>query len=217
MRTTLAALVCVLVPGLLHAQSDPPPLPRNDVTVSTGWIGARYRNVGDYSQWHGSLFGGANVGHYWTENLKTEVEAGWLSTTTSHSYEAFILNGERAYVQGDYVLKDLKLSVSQTFQFGHNAWIHPFLGAGVDLDYLRTTDDRPPQQAFVYPNGGGPSRSILIPGVHERERAARAVGFAKGGFKMYVSDRAFVVQEFKFGFGRGLDHMLWKTGIGIDF
>lgn len=217
MRTALAALMCVLVPGLLHAQTDPPSLHRNDVTVSTGWTLAHYRHVSDYAPWHGSLFGGANLGHYWTENLKTEVEAGWMSTTKSPSYEPVILNGERAYVQGDYVFHDLKLSVSQTFQFGHNAWVHPYLGAGIDLDYLRTTEDRPSQQAYVYPTNGGPSRAILIAGVHERDEAARAVGFAKGGFKMYVSDRAFVVQEFKFGFASGLDHMLWKTGLGIDF
>jgi hypothetical protein len=217
MRTALAALACVLVPALLHAQTDGPPSTRNDVTVSTGWIGARYRNVDDYRQWHGSLFGGANVGHYWTENLKTDVEAGWLSTTKAHSYESIFINGDRAFVQGDYVVKDLKLSVSQIFQFGHHAWVHPFLGAGVDLDHRRTAEDRPSQQAFVYPTGSGPSRSILIPGIHERVRAVRAVGFAKGGFKVYLSDRAFVVQEVKFGLDRGLDHLLWKTGLGIDF
>jgi hypothetical protein len=220
MRRALAALVCVLVPGLLHAQSDTPLLPRNDVTVSTGLIGAQYRQTADiYDRWHGSVFGGMNFGHYWTDNHKTEVEAGWLSTATSHSYEAIPIGADRAYVQSEYLFKDLRLSLSQSVQFGRNAWIHPFVGAGVDIDYLRTTEDRPPQFStiFVSTTSSRDNRSVLVPGLREREAKVRAVPFAKGGFKIYVSDRAFVVQEFKFGIANGVDHVLWKTGVGIDF
>lgn len=220
MRTALAALVCVLVPGLLHAQSDVPQLPRNDVTVSTGLIDAQYRQTADvYERWHGSVFGGINFGHYWSDHYKTELEAGWLSAAKSHSYEAILIGADRAFVQSEYLFKDLRLSFSQSVQFGRNAWIHPFAGAGVDLDYLRTTEDRPPQfsTVFVGSISSRDNRSVLIPGVREHETSIRAVPFAKGGFKIYLSDRAFVVQEFKFGFANGVDHVLWKTGVGIDF
>ncbi len=220
MRTTIAALVCVLVPGLLHAQPDVPQLPRNDVTVSTGLIGAQYRQTADiYDRWHGSVFGGVNFGHYWTDNHKTEVEAGWLSTAKSHSYEAVQIGADRAFVQSEYFFKDLRLSLSQSVQFGRNAWIHPFVGGGVDIDYLRTTEDRAPQFITIFATSPSSrdTRSVLVPELHERETTMRAVPFAKGGFKFYVSDRAFVVQEFKLGFTTRVDHLLWKTGVGIDF
>ena len=220
MRTALAALVCVLVPGLLHAQSDVLQLPRNDVTISTGLINAQYRQTADiYDHWHGSVFAGINFGHYWTDHNKTEVEAGWLSTAKSHSYEAVQIGADRVYVQSEYLFKDLRLSLSQSVQFGRNQWIHPFIGAGVDIDYLRTTEDLPAQISTVFASSvsGRDNRSVSIQGVHERDTALRAVPFAKGGFKIYVSDRAFLVQEFKFGFAHGVDHVLWKTGVGIDF
>jgi opacity protein-like surface antigen len=220
MRTALAALVCVLVPGLLHAQSDVPQLPRNDVTVSTGLIDAQYRQTADvYERWHGSVFGGINFGHYWTDHYKTEVEAGWLSTAKSHSYESVPIGADRAYVQSDYLFKDLRLSLSQLVQFGRNEWIHPFIGAGVDIDYLRTTEDRPPQMSTIFVSNlsGRDNRSVFVPGLRERETAVRGVPFAKGGFKIYVSDRGFLVQEFKLGFTDRVDHVLWKTGVGIDF
>jgi opacity protein-like surface antigen len=217
MRTALAALACVLVPALLHAQSDAPLLPRNDVTVSTGLIGAQYPQAADvYERWHGSVFGGINFGHYWTDNNKTDVEAGWLSTATSHSYEALTIGADRAFVQSEYLFRDLRLSLSQSVQFGRNAWIHPFVGAGVDIDYLRTTEDRPPQFSTIFVSSRD-NRSVFVPGLREHETRIRAVPFAKGGFKIYMSDRAFVVQEFKFGFANGVDHVLWKTGVGIDF
>jgi hypothetical protein len=220
MRTALAALVCVLVPGLLHAQSDEPQLRRNDVTVSTGLSDAQHRQTADlYQRWHGSVFGGINFGHYWTDNYKTEVEAGWLSTAKSHGYELLPIGGAGAYVQSEYLFKDLRLSLSQSVQFGRNAWIHPFLGAGVDLDYLRITEDRPPQISTIFASSTASrdNRSVSVPGLRERDTTLRAVPFAKGGFKIYVSDRAFLVQEFKFGFADGVDHVLWKTGVGIDF
>jgi opacity protein-like surface antigen len=217
MRTVLAACLCVLVPTLAFAQIDAPRVPRNDVTLSTGWVGTRQRHFDTYTRWSGSLFGGLNVGHYWTDNLKTDVEAGWLSTTRSHPYETITLGTDRGYVQSDYVRKDLKLSVSQIVQFGRHAWVHPFLGAGVELDYLRTTEDRAPQEVTVYGTSGSQGRRVLIPGIHEQETNTRAVPFGKGGFKIYLSDRTFVVQEFKVGLTSGFDHVLWKTGVGIDF
>ena len=61
------------------------------------------------------------------------------------------------------------------------------------------------------------NRSVTVQGLHERETALRAVPFAKGGFKIYMSDRTFLVQEFKLGFTDRVDHVLWKTGVGIDF
>jgi opacity protein-like surface antigen len=135
----------------LHAQSDAPDLPKNDVTLSTGLIDAQYRQTADiYDRWHGSVFGGINLGHYWTDHSKTEVEAGWLSTAKSQSYEAVAIGADRAYVQSEYLFKDLRLSLSQSVQLGRNAWIHPFVGAGLDLDYLRTTEDRPPQFSSIF-------------------------------------------------------------------
>jgi hypothetical protein len=220
MRTALAALVCVLVPGLLHAQSDVPQLPRNDITVSTGLINAQYRQTADiYDRWHGSAFGGLNFGHYWTDHSKTEVEAGWLSTAKSNSYEAVQIGADRVYLQSEYLFKDLRLSLSQSVQFGRNQWIHPFLGAGVDVDYLRTAEDRPTQTstAFASSLSGRDNRLVTVQGLHEEETALRAVPFAKGGVKIYLSDRAFLVQEFKLGFTDRVDHVLWKTGVGIDF
>jgi hypothetical protein len=217
MRTALAALVCVLVPGVLHAQSEVQPLARNDVTFSTGWIGAQHPHTGDtYTDWHASLFGGINLGHYWTDHLKTEVEAGWLSTAKSDRYQAVMVGADRTYAESDVLFRDLKLSLSQSVQFGRNAWVHPFLGAGVDVDYLRSVEDRATQVNTIFVTSRE-NRSVVVPGIHTRETRVRAVPFVKSGFKMYVTDGTFIVQEFKFGIANGVDHVLWKTGIGIDF
>jgi hypothetical protein len=130
-----------------------------------------------------------------------------------------LIGADRAFVQSEYFFRDLRLSLSQSVQFGRNAWIHPFVGGGVDIDYLRTTEDRAQQFTTIFATSPSSrdTRSVPVPELHERETTMRAVPFAKGGFKFYVSDRAFVVQEFKLGFTNHVDHLLWKTGVGIDF
>ena len=204
MRIMLAALVCVLFLKVPGVQAQPNvPLSRHDVTISTGWIGAGYHNLEEYRRWHGSVFGGLSLGQYWTDNLKTDVEAGWLSTVKSENYEPVQTAAGRSFARELAVMKDLRLSLSQSVQFGRNAWVHPFLAAGVDVDYLRSIRDRPAQQG--------------VAATRVSERDLRLVPFVKGGFKIYASDRAFIVQEFKFGVADGLDHALWKTGVGIDF
>jgi hypothetical protein len=203
----------MFAPQPLLAQDSAPVLRRSEVTASTGWIGAEY-GLSEYDQWHASLFGGLSVGHYGTDHLKTEVEAGWLSKATARDYEEIQIGADRVYAASDYTFKDFRLSLSQSVQFGRNAWVHPFLGVGVDLDVLRSHEIRPAQQGFVLTSG---SQRVAIPAMEESETTVRGVPFFKGGFKMYVSERAFVLQEFKFGVADGLNHVLWKTGLGIDF
>jgi len=220
MRVLFGAVLCLL-PALAFGQSDKPAaLPHNDLTLSTGWNGSWFPVEDAYDQWHGGLFGGLGAGHYWTDNLKTEVEAGWISTAKTRNFESIVIGGTRTYVYSDYLFRDLRLSLSQSVQFGHNAWIHPFLGAGADITYRRTTEDRAPQFApiTVSPTTSpGPAPQLFIQGERELETDVKVIPFVKGGFKIYMTDRAYLVQEFKFGLGRHLEHALWKTGIGFDF
>jgi hypothetical protein len=216
MRKALATLVCVLVPVLAQAQTDIAPLPRNDATVSIGWFGAEYPEVGTYDRWHASLFTGFAFGHYWTDHLKTEIEAAWLSEATARTYEDIVIDGDRTYAESVYRFKDVKVSFGQSLQFGRNAWVHPFVAAGVDLDRLQSIEDRPAQFQNIFLSGRG-TRTVLIPQVRETETSVQVRPFVKTGLKMYVSDRSFFSTEVKFGLGSGVEHALWKTGIGVDF
>ena len=218
MRKALATLICVLAPALAHAQAQPEvaPLPRNDATGSIGWFGAEYDEVGRYNRWHGSLFTGLGLGHYWTDNLKTEVEAAWLSEARAEAYEEIVIGDDPTYAVSVYRFRDINVSLAQAFQFGRNAWVHPFAAGGVDVDRIQSTEDRPPQTRPISLSNRD-IRTVLVPGVRETETRVRVRPFIKGGLKMYVSERAFFTTEMKFGLGRGVEHVLWKTGIGVDF
>lgn len=216
MRISLTVLVFGLAAGVAQAQTPSPPLPQNDITASIGWLGAQYPGLPRYERWHHSLFTSAGGGHYWTDHMKTEVEAAWLSRVSFDSYEPIDVDGGTANVATGYRYQDLKLSLAQGYQFGRNAWVHPYLAGGVDLDYLRQTEDRPAQGRPVYFNNRTGS-SVSFPSLHTSESSVRVRPFAKAGFKMYLSDRTFFTTEWKVGLGNGLQHVLWKTGFGVDF
>src|SRR6266699_7129869 len=153
------------------AQSAPP-LPKNDMTMSIGWFGAQYPGLERYNRWHQSLFSGAGGGHYWTDHLKTEVEAAWLSHVSVDSYEQENLDGATAYVRTGYRFQNVNLSLGQIYQFGENAWVHPYVGAGADIDYLRTAEDRPAQLAQLA-SATTASRSISVAKSSERDTSVR--------------------------------------------
>jgi hypothetical protein len=217
MRAALAGLIFFSVAATAYAQTSSIQLPRQDASLTLGWSGSRYPRVEPYdNRWHQSLLAGAEYGRYWTAHAKTEVEAAWFSPVDFTAYEVQTVSGGTTYFRTDYRFQDARLSFAQLYQFGENQWVHPYAGLGVNLDYRRQVEDRAPQVVPV--NGSGRTiDTVLVPGESENESSVRAHPFAKVGFKMYASDRAFFISEWKFGFGSGLQHVLWKTGVGFDF
>lgn len=221
MGKALVVLACVLTltltPALVHAQPASQRLPRNDAALSLGWFGAEHLQLDRYDRWHGTLFAGLAGGHYWTDHLKTEVEAAWLSRVNFESYENVFVNGTPTYAESSYRIQHVKLSIGQSYQFGRNAWVHPFVGAGVDVDRVHIVEDRPAQFRSIYVSADRTSRTIQIPARSESETTVRAHPFVKTGLKMYASERGFFTTELRLGLRSGLDQVLWKIGAGVDF
>jgi len=154
MRLAAAIFLLVSSAGAAQAQTVPV-LPRNEAVASLGWFGADYHHEGEYGTgWHPSLLAGVGAGRYWTDHLKTDVEAAWLSRVHTYAYERATIDGATAEIASEYTFRTTKVSVAQVYQFGRNAWVHPFIGAGTDVDWLRTTEDRTaPGRPVYFANG----------------------------------------------------------------
>ena len=213
MRALLTILLCG-APGLAAAQTAPETLPRNDVTISLGWAGAEH-NVHDERRWHGSLLVGASAGHYWTDHLKTEVDAGWTSPRGREIYDTIVQQGGLTYALSDYRAHDIRFGIVQLYQFGRNDWVHPYVGLGADIVRRQGTLERVPQSRTVYVQGR--NIPVTIPEATERMTNVFAQAVVKAGLKMYVSEKTFFNTELKFGVSSDVDHMVWKFGMGVDF
>ena len=216
MRVGAALLLCALAPAGAFAQAAlPAVLPENDVVVAIGWSGSDFQSR-SYDRWHGGLLGAGGFGHYWTDHLKTEIEAAWNNPGTDEIYEDLEHMGALTYALSDHRARDIRVGVAQIYQFGRNAWVHPFVGAGVDLVRRDTRIDRREQTRNVYlpPNRTVP---IVIGPSHERRIDVFGQATLKAGLKMYATERAFFQTEFKIGIREDVDHVVWKAGFGVDF
>ena len=215
MRIIIAILVCVLAPLTAHAQFTPRPALRNETIVAIGWAGSEY-GLRDYNRWRGSLFVAAGGGHYWTNHLKTEVEGAWSSRSNSETYEDLVVDGHQTYAVSTHRIREVRLSIGQGYQFGHNAWVHPLVGAGADVMRRESLLDRPAQSRVTY-GGARPATTVVIPAVRESGTRVLVRPYVKTGLKMYASESTFFATELKFGFGTELERVLWKIGLGVDF
>src|ERR1700752_730059 len=100
MRATHAALsiagfFALAIPA--RRQTAPSPISRMDAGGSVGWFNAGKSGLNDIredAQWYNrSLYAGASLGWYWTDNLKTEIEGGVSTKAELRSYQNLWING----------------------------------------------------------------------------------------------------------------------------
>jgi opacity protein-like surface antigen len=214
MRVLLAMLICGVTPAWAAAQTAPATLPTNDTIIAIGWSGSEHE-IHDERRWHGSLLVGLSGGHYWTDHLKTELDASWNSPRGREIYETIERQGGYTYALSDYRAHDIRVGVAQLYQFGRNDWVHPYVGVGVDVVRREASLDRLRQSRTVYlQNRNVP---VEIPAASEHTTMVFAHGVVKTGLKMYVNEKAFFNTELKLGVRRDIDHVVWKIGMGVDF
>ena len=149
MRVFLTLLICGATPAWAAAQTAPVTLPANDTIISIGWAGADH-DIHDQRRWDGALLAGLSGGHYWTDHLKTEVEASWSGPRKQEVYETIERQGGYTYALSDYRAHDIRVGVSQVYQFGRNEWVHPYVGIGADVVRRVATIERLAQSRTVF-------------------------------------------------------------------
>ena len=215
MRVPVALMMCCLAASGASAQDAGARLPRHDVALTVGWAGTEYDTSSSYDRWRGSVLLNLTAGRYWTDNLKTEFEVGWLDTATTEVYTDVEIRGVPTYALIEFDARDIRVGAAQLYQFGRNQWVHPYLGVGVDVIARRTTKRRPLQSRDVYPPTRG--TPLVIPALAARESDVLTQPFLKAGFKMYERERVFFTTELKLGITRDVEHAVWKIGAGVDF
>lgn len=214
MRVFLAVFICFATPAWTVAQTAPAMLPPNDVSFAIGWAGAEH-HIHDQRRWNGSLLTGVSGGHLWNDHLKTEVDASWSSPGAREVYETIEWQGGYTYALSDYRAHDIRIGVAQVYQFGRNAWVHPYVGVGADVVRRETSLERLPQSRTVFVSNR--NIPVDIAAASERNTTVFAQGVLKAGLKMYVTEKTFFKTELKFGVRDDVDHMVWRFGMGVDF
>jgi hypothetical protein len=209
----------------VHAQvAAGKPVARGDFALFTGSFSADTAELSDdevqpyYERWtHMAVFE-ASAGYYWTDHLKTEVEALWTTEGETYGNGGYVVPGVPiGYVYHTSRYTARQFGIGQLWQFGRNAMFHPWIGGGVDFVHVDHELDRPAQFVYSNPVAGRPGTPVPIPAALVQSATNRALPFATLGFKAYFNERGFVRSDVKLHVTNELQQVIWKIGIGVDF
>lgn len=211
-----APRVVIVVVALLalgvdaRAQDLSGPISRADLSATIGWLNAEQSEVDtsrEGNEWYNrSVYGGVGLGWYWTDHWRTDIEGGASSSADLWAYTTRVIDGRGVSVSTRYTFSTKRLAVGQQYQFYRNTWVHPFLGAGLDLTWERMSRS----DEIVWPQ---PSMTATHP--TKTELLVRP--FATVGLKAYFSQRGFVRTDVKCVLDKGIDEALLRFGFGVDF
>lgn len=212
----VAATVVTGHPALAQDAGGANPLMRGDATATLGWLNVRKRAPESYDDWANRILdasGGA--GWYWTDHLKTGIDAGVTTSTERYVIRPVIVDGHPTYAPSRLTFSRRHIAVAQEYQFFRNQWFHPHVGAGADVVWERSREEQQP--LFVYDTRTGqparPQPAITI----GPETRAFVRPFLQTGFKAYITPRAFFRTDLRVGFRNGVEDALLRFGLGVDF
>jgi len=187
-----------------------------DAAGYVGWFRANRGGIGGqtFRDWFSTPRLSLGIGHYWTEHLKTEAELAITGQGRLVSFEELESEPDVSrYLYRDHTYSVSTLSLVQAWQFRRNAWVHPFLGAGIDIDWERRTVETSLQ---VSDNRTEPVFTVVtLPRETRTEVVPRAVAVA--GLKAYLTRNAFFRTDVRASFRESVDQVAWRFGIGLDF
>lgn len=212
-------LLALALPGSSAAQSEPASsaLPRFDITASTGWFGSDTRNLpGEvYRTWDLTGVGNVSLGVYWTEHFKTELDLGVSGEQELYGSEALeTTRNTSRYVYYEHSVRTRSVSLTPIYQFFHNTWVHPFVGAGVDFD---RDSRRTEAQVRTFVSSPPTSTNTIEPLPDVVDRTVHVRAALASGVKVYVTRRAFLRTDVRVSMASRVQAVRWRVGGGIDF
>jgi hypothetical protein len=187
---------------------------RWDIAGYTGWRSVENDEefASSWDHWSDAAVLGVSTGYYWTSHLKAELDVAITTESDLFVQRALPTVTPPFYYQyGNYRRRTISLSGGLAYQFGENAWFHPFVGGGVDV-----RKDRSSLELQQQPCLGAPCTPFWLP--TETVVSYETRPFVAGGFKWYFGERAFVRSDIRaIVSSDGAEAALWRIGIGADF
>jgi hypothetical protein len=225
MRSLLPLLLVVaLYSDTALGQDSPSPLARADIAATIGSFSAKRADAPEYDRWTHSLAGSVGGGYYWSDHLKTEIDVASARRAEVYGSEsAGVPESPLSTIFLEHAYRSSTVSLGQSYQFRRNAFFHPFVGAGVDVERLSHEIERPPQSISIYarnplnPQVVSVTGQISIPALTRTETTVIVSPFAAAGFKAYFTERGFFRTDLKVGLRNDVDRVSWRAGFGADF
>jgi hypothetical protein len=219
MRTFLWIFAVLLSAGVAEAQTAEPA--KWDVSVSASLFNGRpgQRAGGYQDEWYFDGRYAASIGRYWTDHFKTELEFATTGEGRRFTQISVPVPG-RGYpypISIEEFRRLQQVSARAVWQFYDNAWVHPYLNAGVVADFDRVRRFSP---EFYYPPGDprlGPLGTVRPEINLEPDTDYRAGISFGGGSKFYISPSAYVNAGVQLTYAKPAATVSLLAGFGVEF
>ena len=216
-RATAAAVMTLAAaaPAWSQTRPLPSPLARVDTTIVVGWLNVNKAELDEYDNWYSTPSAGGAVGWYWTDHLKTEVEYIASSEVDREVYTfrregPVSINRESRFQFGTR-----RLAVGQHYQFMRNVTFHPYIAAGLDVNW--ESIEREDGEERIFDSNAPQPRTGAPPERFPKRTEVHARPFAGLGFKAYMAPRSYFRTDLKFVIDGGVEEVMMRFGIGVDF
>src|SRR5262245_51471520 len=113
-------------------------LPTDGHWDATGELALLNRNktdLGSWDQWYSVAAINGSIGRYWTPHFKTEFEIATAAQGEIDGQESTPIAGSSLPFQRyrEHNFRETTVGATAMYQFFENQWVHPFVGAGVEL------------------------------------------------------------------------------------
>jgi hypothetical protein len=216
----ISLFFAVLIAVGRPAEAEQTPESRWDAAITAGWFGGKPGPEGSSrydDDWYGAGRYAVQAGYYWTEHLKAEVEFARSGEGAIYRTEFRNATGSpNAYPYNFETFHRLdQISARTVWQFGHNAWVHPYVSGGIVGERDRRHTYAPPQ--YQYP-GSGSTPALMLPAVNSETTSDYRVGItASAGAKIYMSQRAFFNTGIAGSWSHPAQTITLLAGFGFDF
>jgi Outer membrane protein beta-barrel domain len=191
---------------------------RADFSGTLGWFNVHKPHPEDrYDSWANKILdAGAGVSWYWTDHLRTQVDFGATTKDERYDYQPLFIDGRPTYTVSETTFSSRHLAIAQHYQFFRNQWVHPRVGAGVDVTWERSTVETQPV-LFSDPVS---RQTIQLRPAHTEGPETNTIArpFFEVGYKAYMTRRAFFTNDLRLGIRHGgIDNVILRFGFGADF
>ena len=190
-----------------------------DVAGQLALLNRKTPQFAEWDRWYAAAKADVTVGRYWTPNFKTELELGTATGANIDGHEPVVVPGSSFPFQRyrEHRLRDTTtVGATAVYQFFDNQWVHPFVGAGIELAREHHVAAALPEETVRFSTTVPTLRLPAVPAIDAVTYSVRPL--VSAGFKFYVSPRAFVRTEARTSFtADGPVALQWFGGIGFDF
>jgi len=213
--STAGITLAAATPAWSQTRPLPNPLARIDTTVVVGWLNANKAELDEYDNWYSTASAGGAVGWYWTDHLKTELEY-FVSSEVDRDVYTFTQQGPLSINrESRFQFGTRRLAIGQHYQFMRNVTFHPYIAAGLDVNWESIA--REDGEERIFDTNARLSRTGAPPERFPKRTERHTRPFAGFGFKAYMSPRSYFRTDLKFVIDGGVEEVMTRFGIGIDF